>query len=464
MSMFMFIFKPTARRPFGSSTNSGFVAVTLLVIVYYLYLPTNSIAVSTWRQQSENKSIDSCSRSSGLDRVVIAVKTGATEASLKVPMQLRTSLRCAPHVYVFSDMAQKLGNVQIYDALDTIPAAVKDGNHDFDIYRKQQELKDPKKIVKTLHNFPSPGDPDDVAAWVLDKYKNNHIVEKTWASKPDMDWYFHVDADTYVFLSSLTSWLPRLDPSKESLIGSVALIDEKPFAHGRSGILLSNAATRSFAVIHNGTAAKWDYEMNNNCCGDWVLAQILSEWGMEVTPASLMLYGEGLGSICFGPDFWCQPVATLHHISPSEADRIGRFEQQRQDVNVGTPYKPASIKTTADVKVQAPVSFSELFHGLVFETIPSESLADWDSSSEDEAVANIKSMEACIAACANKIECLQSRFNGEKCALGTKNARLGEVHNPQDKNEKRWQSSWNRTRIAEWASRQKTCGEVVFPF
>lgn len=281
------MFKPTVIRQLGSSTKRRFVAVALLlVIVYYLYLPTNSIAVSTWHQHGESKFIDVCRASLGLDRVVITVKTGATEALLKVPTQLRTSLRCAPHVYVFSDMAQKLGTVQIYDALDTIPAAVKDGNHDFEIYRKQQELQNPEKIVETLHNFPYPGNPDDLAAWVLDKYKNNHIVEKTWAHKPDMDWYFHIDADTYVFLPSLALWLRSLDPLKESQIGSVALISDKRFAHGGSGILLSNAATRSFVVTHNGTAAKWDHEIKNNCCGDYVLSQILHEYGMEVTQAS----------------------------------------------------------------------------------------------------------------------------------------------------------------------------------
>jgi hypothetical protein len=76
-------------------------------------------------------------------------------------------------------MAQLLGIVQVYDALDTIPAAVKDSNHDVDLYRKQQELRNPDKIVKSLRGFAHPKHPNDNAAWVLDKYKFNHIVEKT---------------------------------------------------------------------------------------------------------------------------------------------------------------------------------------------------------------------------------------------------------------------------------------------
>lgn len=333
-------FKGAAFRGFGPSTRFRFVAVALVVFVlYWFYLPAASTTLSIWGQHDEAISVDGCSVPSGLDRVVITVKTGATEASLKVPIQLQTSLRCAPNVYVYSDMAQKLGDVQVFDALDTIPANVKDGNHDFDIYRKQQELGDPDKVIETLRDFPYPGNPDERAAWVLDKYKNNHIVEKAWFSKPDMDWYFHVDADTYVFLPSLAAWLRKLNPAKKALIGSVALIVEKRFAHGGSGILLSNAATRSFVVTHNGTAAKWDSEMKNNCCGDWVLAQILHEYGMEVKSASPMFHGEPLGSISFDSDHWCQPVATLHHISPSEAVRIGKFERQRRNVNVSRQYR-----------------------------------------------------------------------------------------------------------------------------
>lgn len=278
--------------------------------------------------------MDVCSTSSGLDRVVITVKTGATEATLKIPTQLRTSLRCAPHVYVFSGIEQQLGIVQVYNALDTIPASVKDGNRDFDLYQKQQELNDPEKIAKTLRNFIHPGNSDDMAAWVLDKYKNNHILEKTWHRKPDMDWCFHVDADTYVFLPSLAAGLRKLDPLKKLLVGFVAMIVGKPFGHGGSGILLSSTATRGFVVANNGTAAKWDAQMKNNYCGDGVISQIIEEYGMKMTPASPILYGEALGSISFGSDFWCEAVATLHHISPSESERIWKFEQQRQDRNV----------------------------------------------------------------------------------------------------------------------------------
>jgi hypothetical protein len=72
-------------------------------------------------------------------------------------------------------------------------------------------------------------------------------------------------------------------------------------------------------------------------------------------------------------------------------------------------------------------------------------------------------MGSCIAACEHRVDCLQLRFNGDECALGTKRVKLGELYNPKEKDKKRWQSNWNRTRIAEWASRAETLYDVGLP-
>lgn len=124
-----------------------------------------------------------------------------------------------------------------------------------------------------LKRYRDPRLPDYLAAWTLDKYKKFHIVEKAWAMKPDMDWYLHIDTDTYVIWPSLVAWLEQLDSSKESFLGSLSYIDNLPFAHGGSGMLMSGAAMRNFAVTHNGTASRWDNKMQKECCGDWVLAR-----------------------------------------------------------------------------------------------------------------------------------------------------------------------------------------------
>jgi hypothetical protein len=278
-------------------------------------------------------------------RIVITVNTGATEILERVPTILQTSLLCAPNVYLFSDLAHKLGDRQVYDCLDTVPAEVMDGNPDFDLYRKQLELKDPVRITEFLKGMKDPRNSDIVAAWTLDKYKKLHILEKVWDLNPDMDWYLHVDADTYIIWSTLVEWLAKLDPTRESYLGSVSYINNLPFGHGGSGMLLSGAAMRNFVVQHNGTAGRWDYKMQNECCSDFVLAQILKEYGMELINSWPTIQGEPQSSIPFDGTHWCAPVSTMHHVSPLEAAQMGAFEAERKDKTVRIIFQEQKMTT-----------------------------------------------------------------------------------------------------------------------
>jgi hypothetical protein len=275
-----------------------------------------------------------CDALPGSENVVVTVKTGATEVSEKIPMQMMTTLQCAPNVLIFSDMAQTIGDYEIHDALASIPHSVKDSNSDFDIYREQEKMRGSGLISRVLKDRKSPRDESVLAAWALDKYKNLHIYEETWELYPDRDWYFHFDADTYVVWSSLLAWLRRLDPTKELYLGSLSYINEKPFAHGGSGILLSRAAMETFAVTHNGTAARWDSKMFDNCCGDWVFGQAMLEYGVPLSNSNPTINGETPATIPFGKDNWCQPMVTLHHMSPEQMQQLAEFEKRRANPTV----------------------------------------------------------------------------------------------------------------------------------
>ena len=395
-------------------------------------------------------------------RLVVTVKTGATEAAEKIPIQLETTLRCVPleNVLWYSDMAQKVGDHQLNDALDQISPSVKDENPDFEIYRKQQDLQDPLKVVSLLKDMKHPDDENELAAWSLDKYKNIHIVEKSWNARPHADWYIHIDADTYVLWPSFMAWIRKLDPSKKSLLGSMACMKELQFAHGGSGILLSRAATENLVVANNGTAARWDPQIAGNCCGDAILAEAFKELGIPVLNAWPSINGESPSTIRFESSNWCQPLVTLHHVSTVDAQRLRSFEDKRRSKSVSSPSTPDF--QPANSPFQAPILYSELFADLVWDMLP-DSLDNWDNMSDGVTVPNIDSALECVRACERDGHCLQSLFNGEECKLETTRVTFGVKHELEDDG-KTWQSTWNKTRIAAWVAKQSRCGKVKFPF
>lgn len=322
----------------------GAVVFALLLLTFRVYVSESGSSSTlygatpwTWVPEKQNhvsSNRQGCDGLTGLERVVITVKTGATEALNKIPVQMRTSLRCAPHVLVFSDMAQTIGDIELHDVLDETADEVKDGNPAFEIYRKQQELKDPEKIMSQLKSFKTPGT-NEAAAWTLDKYKNMHLVEKAWALKPNMDWYLHIDADTYVMLPSLAEWVKRLDQKKHLYLGRSIPTDGVVFAHGGSGILMSGEAMRIFAVENAGTAARWDPQVDTSCCGDILLSRALFEVGIpRALHAWPSINGESPSTMPFGEQQWCEPIVTMHHVTVDEMETAGKFEINRPDMTV----------------------------------------------------------------------------------------------------------------------------------
>ena len=103
-----------------------------------------------------------------------------------------------------------------------------------------------------------------------------------------------------------------------------------PFAHGGSGYLLSSAAMAELVGKDAAeVAARYDANAIGGCCGDQELARILFEKKMNVTNVRPMINGDKPRSLPFGPTQWCQPLITMHHMSPEEINDMWQFEQQR---------------------------------------------------------------------------------------------------------------------------------------
>jgi hypothetical protein len=269
--------------------------------------------------------------------IAIAVKTGATEAIEKIPMLMSTTLRCAQHTEIFSDLEQDIAGYKVHDALADIPKSAMEGNSDFDYYWQLKDAQRLGQIEKMLRGKHDPRITEDLASWTLDKYKQIHVLEKLHAKYPDKDWYMMVDADTYIVWPNLLRWLRQLpSPAEKLYLGSSAEAAGVKFAHGGSGILLSQAAMQELAVVHNGTAARWDRPMHDECCGDLVIGRVFKEMGIPLKSSWPTINGEKPITLPFGPTHWCQPLVTMHHAQPNEMNQIQHFEASRKNKQVSS--------------------------------------------------------------------------------------------------------------------------------
>ncbi len=135
----------------------------------------------------------------------------------------------------------------------------------------------------------------------------------------------------------MVRWLDTLDPKKKSYFGSEVSIGGTRFAHGGSGIILSGAIMYEIAVNHNGTAAAWDLETKERCCGDLVLSLALQEHGMELQDVWPLMSGETHLTLPFGPatpEYWCRPAMSMHHLSPADMKELSDFEGRRSKTSV----------------------------------------------------------------------------------------------------------------------------------
>jgi len=206
---------------------------TTLVLLAYFFLSRHDDARKAGApliSVNKHSSSNFCHSLPLADNVVVAIKTGATEAADKIPVQMRTTLRCAKNLLIFSDLEQDIGKYHLYDSLDNVSSSMVESNVDFKFYQKQLQLWRDEHSIDGVKGAKNPEKPTDLAAWTLDKYKNIHIVEKTWAMKPGMDWYLFIDADTYILWPNMLKWLAGMNPNKRFYSGSEVSISGTRFA------------------------------------------------------------------------------------------------------------------------------------------------------------------------------------------------------------------------------------------
>ncbi|KAL1964133.1 hypothetical protein VTN77DRAFT_7221 [Rasamsonia byssochlamydoides] len=383
---------------------------------------------------------------------LIIVKTGANVIYDKLPIQLLTALRCARDPLIFSDLAQTLGPYRVYDVLDNVTEDIKNGP-EFDYYRTLQDYQKSGQDVRTLCETSRD------AAWKLDRFKFIHMLKKTWTMRPHHDWYAFVEDDTYLMWTNLMLWLERLDPSEPLYLGSQTYFNNEAFAHGGSGIILSRETMSRVLDEDPDITARYDRIVQNEIYGDYTLMKALQEKGISLGLYKPMLQGEKQNTLRFGPGrylgerYWCQPLITMHHVTPVDVDSIWRFEQQRTDLT-------------------KPLLIADMYEYFMGRDLPSSSREDdWYNFSEDlffrspEVVHGDRqlppdemtpvqkeahqSFEQCAKACDEHPRCFQyvhvSSSSQQTCAFSF-SYRLGERRLPGPEGT-RYQSGWNMAKI-----------------
>ncbi|KAI5778641.1 hypothetical protein EDC01DRAFT_719362 [Geopyxis carbonaria] len=332
-----------------------------------------------------------------LSNLALALKTGATEASIKLPPHLLSTLPHLPNHLLFSDLPQKLGPHTLHDSLRTFNATLVKNLPDFAHYRSLHawgaSFRDPRTT-------PVQGD-----AWTLDKYKNLHIAEATVKVFPRADWFAFIDADTYVMAHNLALLLSvdSLKPKEPHYIGSVALYQGTRFGHGGSGYLVSSAAMEPFRG--HGLAERFEARTAGSCCGDHIFAVAIQEaGGHAVQDARPALNGDPPHGLWFDAGRMCRAVVTMHHMHPAEM--LAVWEWERRAARPGVP----------------------LLHRDVFDRFVApeirESREGWDNWTEGRVEAGVERWEGCKERCASWEGCVQWRWKAGECSMG-ETVRLG---------------------------------------
>ncbi|KAG6041953.1 hypothetical protein E4U41_000068 [Claviceps citrina] len=407
--------------------------------------------------------LDECAHFPNTSSVLTIMKTGASEAYLRLPTQLMTALKCRSDFLFFSDMKQKIVGHTVHDSLDTVLDAVKQSNNDFELYHRQKKC--PVDQGECNKQF------DDTAkqGWELDKYKNTHMAEKAYKMRPDFDWYLFVDADTYVAYPTLMEWLRHLDPKKPHYIGSVAYLGNLPFGHGGSGYLVSQATMHAMFHGKENVANKWDDPVQRVCCGDAMFAQALKdEIGVEVVNAWPVINGEKPHTISYDGNQWCQAITTMHHVVAEEISDLYALEKERKFA------KPLRIKDLyhkfmGPHLVASRADWDNLSDDVFYLNASIANYQDWelerakkDGLSDEEAVA-YKSFDDCKTACLSLDNCLQFRYQNHICATSDK-IRHGKPTKTDKDDSKRYMSGWNVEKIKKWIEKQGDCdGPIKWP-
>ncbi|KAJ5812914.1 hypothetical protein N7447_009937 [Penicillium robsamsonii] len=349
-----------------------------------------------------------CPTETGMDDVLVVMKTGITESQHKVPVHLRTTLRCVPHKIIVSDFEEDIAGTRTHDVFLNVSDTLKQSNADFALYNRAREggrealtQQDHAKVENTPFGM------TDNPGWKLDKWKFLPMIHTARREKPDAKWFVFLEADTYPIWPNVLGWLSHFNPEDRLYLGNQMQIGDSLFAHGGSGFVLSHAAIHAVADFHKLHIDEWDAITDQEWAGDCVLGMALDAAGVGLTwswpqVTTQSVWEQDMLHEAFGKTPWCYAPSTFHHMTPADVDRFWEFEQQWfADTN-------SSVLTHSDI-----------FRNLIRPTL-ADHLDNWDnfaSAGDDredyKGPATPTSFSACADYCAADPNCVQYRLTAD---------------------------------------------------
>ncbi|KAL3444337.1 hypothetical protein BJX65DRAFT_173188 [Aspergillus insuetus] len=408
--------------------------------------------ITQWRtasivSDSDKENATSCAHLYGMDKILVILKTGATEALEKVPIHLDTTLRCAPHYAVFSDYEEDVAGVRTRDTLDSVGEETRQTNPDFGIYNR---------LRASGREGLTPGDwADDEngpygklgnPGWKLDKWKFVPMIDEALLVKSDAQWYVFIEADSYVIWRNMVQWLSRLDGNKPLYLGAPMQMGDQVFAYGGAGIVLSNPAMQLVSKYRAHNLTNVERMTADDWAGDHVLGLVLKDTGVPLVHSWPLLvpvrvWEFGFFTVVNGRNPWCYPAVSYHHMSPKDIQDMWLFEQQ-----------------WFRLKKDAVLLHRDVFQWYVYDAIESEK-DDWDNfSSDNESESSHRDLPATFDDCSRKCslitDCLQFSFSGTGCLTST--TVVGGIHRLG------YSSGWMTTRIKALLKNAPKCSKVGY--
>lgn len=415
---------------------------------------------------------------------MLVIKTGSQVVWQRLPVHLFTTTTLTPNYLIFSDLAERIGNVAIHDCLKDVQPKLREAHSQFRIYRDARKVKPFPGFTQKELAIPSVR-PYNIeiakmnlkGGWDLDKYKNVPILYQTYRAFPDKKWYIFIDADSFLFVGNTLRYLnANYDPKKPLYIGSQTLLGNELFAHGGTGYVLSGAAAKLAVVDHPKLEHAFEEYAIDHCCGDHVLSRVMDKVGVKLSYERGRMQGEPWYGIRWDDGTWCSKILTFHHVTQGDVQELWEFER----------YMEKSLKEKK--KNDGFILYSDLYHRFARPFLTSLE-PQWDNLSNDKWIerpgypegftdkkppteadlpnvkdedrrkkweeyfrftdlemAAMKDKDKCNQACLESGSCLQWKWAAGKCVLnnsvifGQRDANVGGE-------KKAWWSGWNLERI-----------------